>query len=248
LVLFVALKQQSPTRRQASQHQESREGSGLSQELVPADGEDSDAALKRYYYYYRYADICYQKDHFNHEQVDTRFNDYNCPLRSAIVTFDDDSTGSKASHYEHVKSWTVRDQMVWWSDGASNQLLMSEKNVPLWALDGGSDDATLQWHGGYMAFWTHILPNKYGQVARLVGPKTLIANNLNDNRLEARAKTTTPNYQVIGNEDFGFGSCHPNVINLLLGDGSVHGVTTTISSTILYRLAQVNDGITVSLP
>jgi type II secretory pathway pseudopilin PulG len=225
------------------------EGSGISQNLVPADGEDSDAALKRYYYYYRYTDVCYQRDHLNNEQVDARFNDYNCPLRSAIITFDDDSTGNKASHHEHVKSWTLRDTMAWWSDGASNQLLMIEKNVPYWALDGGSDEeTTLQWHGGYMAFWTHLLPNKYSQAARLVGPKTLIASSLNDNRLETRANQTTPNYQAIGNEDFGFGSCHLGVLNLLLGDGSVHCVTTNISPNILYSLAQVNDSIMISLP
>jgi type II secretory pathway pseudopilin PulG len=225
------------------------EGSGLSQNLVPADGEDADAALKRYYYYYRYTDVCYQRDHLNNDQIDTRFSDYNCPLRSAIVTFDDNSTGNQSSHHEHIQKWTLRDSMAWWSDGISNQLLMIEKNVPYWALDGSSDEETrLQWHGGYMAFWTHILPNKYGHAARLVGPKTLIARGLNDLRLDARANKTDPNYQEIGNEDFGFGSCHLGVLNLLLGDGSVHNVTTNISSTILYSLAQVNDGVTASLP
>jgi prepilin-type N-terminal cleavage/methylation domain-containing protein len=225
------------------------EGSGLSQNLVPAEGEDNDAALKRYYYYYRYTDVCYQRDHLNNEQIDTRFSDYNCPLRSAIVTFDDNSTGNKSSHHEHVQKWTPRDSMAWWSDGASNQLLMIEKNVPYWALDGSSDEeTTLQWHGGYMAFWTHIIPNKYSQAARLVGPKTLIASSFHDNRLEARAKKTTPSYQDIGNEDFGFGSCHLGVLNQLFGDGSVHSITTNISSSVLYRQAQVNDGVTASSP
>ncbi|MDR0609914.1 MAG: DUF1559 domain-containing protein [Planctomycetaceae bacterium] len=225
------------------------DGSGNSQNLVPAEGEDSDAALKRYYYYYRYTDVCYQKDHLNNEQVDTRFSDYNCPLRSAIVTFDDNSDGNKAVHHQHVQHWTLRDSMAWWADGASNQLLMIEKNVPYWALDSSSDDeTTLQWHGGYMSFWTLVLPNKYSQAARLVGPKTLIASGLNDNRLVTRTNQPTPNYQAIGNEDFGFGSCHIGVLNLLLGDGSVQSVTTNISSTILYRLAQVNDGMIVNLP
>jgi hypothetical protein len=46
----------------------------------------------------------------------------------------------------------------------------------------------------------------------------------------------------------GFGSNHAGVINFLVGDGSVHGISTTANHENLLRLSMANDGASASLP
>jgi hypothetical protein len=44
------------------------------------------------------------------------------------------------------------------------------------------------------------------------------------------------------------GSYHSGVVNMLLGDGAVRGVSKTVDPVIIWRLTHVSDGISVSLP
>ena len=44
-----------------------------------------------------------------------------------------------------------------------------------------------------------------------------------------------------------FGSSHPSVVNFLLGDGSVHSLSSLISQSTLFKLCSRNDGGTVSI-
>jgi hypothetical protein len=48
--------------------------------------------------------------------------------------------------------------------------------------------------------------------------------------------------------NYGFGSLHPSVFNVLLGDGSVRSVSKTINMTLIVKLSRVNDGEFVILP
>jgi hypothetical protein len=38
------------------------------------------------------------------------------------------------------------------------------------------------------------------------------------------------------------GSAHPEVLNTLMGDGSVRGLSKAIDGTVLYSLGHINDG------
>ena len=45
-----------------------------------------------------------------------------------------------------------------------------------------------------------------------------------------------------------FGSAHPDLVNFLLGDGSVRGIPLATPSQILAALGTVNDGTNVVMP
>ncbi|MDR2707095.1 MAG: hypothetical protein LBC02_15085 [Planctomycetaceae bacterium] len=52
-----------------------------------------------------------------------------------------------------------------------------------------------------------------------------------------------------GIDQYGFGSWHPGICLLLFGDGAVLSVSVTTPVTgVLFRLALVNDGQTVTIP
>ena len=147
-----------------------------------------------------------------------------------------------------IRSWTPRDTFARWSDGTSNQILIGEKHFSrLYSPAGdpvtgakncGSPDyyGNLDW--SYMASGEDGYP--MGNIARTFDgdrgePGGLIAVN--------RADGGDPD------DTRRFGAVHGgSVCNFLVGDGSVHSISATTASEILWRLSCVNDGVAVSLP
>jgi len=142
-------------------------------------------------------------------------------------------------------SWKPRDTMARWADGTSNQLVFGEKHIPV----------------GYV-----------GRCARTDGdghPRTQgdcsILNNGENRQMSTFRAARIVDAWHTGDEDrrFGivsskdmdlhnlrptFGSAHTGTCNFLAGDGSVHGLSTTISVDLFSWLTHCSDGNSVSIP
>ena len=170
------------------------------------------------------------------------------PFRPGVATFNPSPAttytdpGAEGMLYLNFQSWNVRDSFAWWSDGTSNQLLFGEKHVPSHALNS-TDPSGAVWDGGHIVYWNGHPGMAFG---RFIGRDfDVMARSDHDPR------TSTPGtYQGNGVDwaTCGFGSAHPGVCNFLIGDGSVHTLSTTISLDTLHQLACVNDGNAVSIP
>jgi type II secretory pathway pseudopilin PulG len=203
-------------------------------------------------------------------RTDSKVNDYTSPLRVAACEFYATTatgtpvSGNSASHYDKVKNWSERDNISWWSDGTSNQIVIGEKHIPAWALGkdaaSGSGDtqcALYCWDGGYFS----LFPN-YGNAGVctagrgvFVDGRVPFANGPNDSRTPYGLPTIgagiagTPAAGIASvSGGFSWGSSHPGIISFIMGDGSVHAFPTTISPNVVYNFARVNDGNVVTLP
>lgn len=150
------------------------------------------------------------------------------PFRNSIHSVAYDTSQSCAS------KWLPRDDMAWWSDGSSNQIIYGEKYYAPHEQYEHVNDAT--W-----IIANHYYPNRiHGGIIRgfsNMGRWPLARSGVWENGTECHHAMNR------------FGSWHPGVCNFVLGDGSVRAVPhSTPSATILLRLAYVNDGATASLP
>jgi len=144
-------------------------------------------------------------------------------------------------------TWQSRDDMAWWQDGTTNQIIIGEKHIPQSMfgncriepnfLDRKSlvDCTYLYMHGHERGIFTMAAtPDRNAAVTGALpiarGPSHYDGN------------TNEYTWQM------GFGSWHPGVCQFLLGDGSIRAMPVTTDSTILVRLACVNDGNSVTLP
>ncbi len=130
---------------------------------------------------------------------------------------------------EDLKNWSPRDEMAWWSDGTSNQIIIGEKYMYFDELYSLKTDATWLWshgnifHGTARSFHTAWFPFA----------RSGIKENLNQcNNMQKR-----------------FGSWHPGICQFVLGDGSVRGVSCmTRTDNVMRPLVHVSDGVPVQLP
>ena len=144
-------------------------------------------------------------------------------------------------------AWKQRDTMAWWKDGTSNQFLIGEKHIPSNRLEkcefkdtGGvyADCADCTYFTGGNAWTCPGAARSFrgfdnGGIYGLAYPT--------DKDLERGDRAPLFHY--------GFGSAHPGVCNFLYGDGSVHSVSvTTSTANVLIPMADVSDGLAVSVP
>ena len=167
------------------------------------------------------------------------------PFRVANVG----SYDPNANNHPNFHTWTVRDQMSWWADGTSNQLVIGEKHIPpkrLGQCSQTGDLYTIYQNSGDCSYLTWAVDTPNGSQGRALcagltrdgNPMFLSASKLlNTNDL--------PDEPAINS---GFGSYHTSVCNFLLGDGSVQSLSTTMPGDLLAWMAIVNDGRSVSLP
>lgn len=100
------------------------------------------------------------------------------------------------------------------TDGTSNTLLVGELFIPR-----GEDLRTP--YNGPAYFGRHL-----SNFARLAGPGVPLAHNADDQRANL----------------YSFGSAHPGLVQFAMADGSVRGISTTISTRLLGNLANRRDG------
>lgn len=167
-------------------------------------------------------------------------NDAFGPLRSAAVTMYGSASSITIGEHANVESWTVCDELVArWSDGTSNQIVVTEKHIPKWAKIPLNNQSR-SWNGSYLMSWQdYRAGGGYGRLVTdqvdLIAPSTA---NI----------TTNTQLPVNGTAQYFIGSSHSGIVNTLMGDGSVSGINKTINSTSFYRLCHVSDGNVVSIP
>jgi hypothetical protein len=175
------------------------------------------------------------------------------PFRIAeleVFRYDGYDGGATARNSRGIRRWSPRDDMSYWQDGTSNQLLFGEKHIPAWTLTGETDNAN-SWNGSFLLAATGA--NAYN-VARPVAHRLnttgfppnaeMFARSPNDPNTDV----TTMDAHATPQGRWMFGSSHPGVVNFLIGDGSVRPISGTTPSELVYNLTHTHDGVAVTLP
>jgi hypothetical protein len=150
------------------------------------------------------------------------------PFRPAVIERDTTTSPYSATLWK-VLNWTPRDDMARWIDGTSNQIIFGDKHIPLGTVGFCNIDTSIEcWDCSYLSGDNRI-SFEFGRSF----DRGAIMNDIK--------QTASPAYSL-------FGSYHPGIANILLGDGSVRGVSVTVPQSILQPLVNVFDGKSVTLP
>lgn len=174
---------------------------------------------------------------------DQKPSSFGGPFRLPTLTYDISVTNGERGNGNactKIERWAVRDEMSFWGDGTSNQLIFAEKHIPPWAYDLTTDQA-LSWDGGYHFAHNNIHATNVARVVCLEG--ALIARGPNDLMTASPANDAQARE---GRETLG--SSHPGVLNILIGDGSVRPCPKTFPPPTLWSLTCVSDGQPAPLP
>ncbi len=161
-----------------------------------------------------------------------------------------------------VQSWKTRDTFAWWSDGTSNQLIVTEQHIPAEHLGlcrehqaGSSINRVQEGDCSYLSARPENVTGASGWEWRnwTVGrPPAHYIFRASGNINAPYAIAKDPNaYAAEGNNSwdiFQYGSYHAGVFNSLMGDGAVLGVNNAFDRNLLTRLVWVNDGIAFEFP
>ncbi|MDR0522690.1 MAG: hypothetical protein LBH00_12690, partial [Planctomycetaceae bacterium] len=144
------------------------------------------------------------------------------PIRAAVATGINAANQPVPASDTSITRWEPRDDLSFWSDGTSNQFILSEKGL------GEKDpDADTPYNGGILTMDS----KKVGTikcVARHIGFYSTLTAFLDNGTI--------------------LGSSHTAVMNMLLGDGAVRGVPKTTPAEIIWKLTVVNDMQAVDIP
>jgi prepilin-type N-terminal cleavage/methylation domain-containing protein len=146
-----------------------------------------------------------------------------------------------------MNTWLPRNDFSYVSDGLSNYLMVGEKFVPIDKVGKCAPNTIGMWDCSYIA--TAYITRYYGIAGRDLFVKgntfQVIARSGNSNDYNF----TLPAAGYIQSMSLpNFGGSHTGIVNFLLGDGSVHGVSATISLDLLHYLGNANDGNPASIP
>ena len=164
---------------------------------------------------------------------------YQGPFVIPSISYHSSMTGQPAYDWcQSIINWELNDSMGRWTDGTTNQLLFVEKHIPSDAMRPANDQQT-RWNGGYQL----VYEGNYAHgVSRIISAEAdLFA------RSPAEPQTLGKNPQDIEGR-FTIGSSHPGVLNALVGDASVRGISKSTQPRIMWCLSLAIDGESVSLP
>ena len=162
-----------------------------------------------------------------------------------------------AATQDSWKTWRPRDNMSWWYDGSSNQIIFGEKHLHKDHVGRCVVDNSIQEPGdnadntkgrlcGDCSYLSMAPAYSSGAFLR----SALYKYDANgDAWMSGRPPIMRPDEHLTTNAlGRSFGSFHSGTSNFLLGDGSVRGFPVTTTLNVVAALANVKDGKTVSLP
>jgi hypothetical protein len=143
-----------------------------------------------------------------------------------------------------ANTWQPRNNFMFVSDGLSNYLMVGEKFVPASKIGQcASTSPKGTWDCSYLA--TNMMTSYIGTAGRDVfirgNTLPILARGNNDCDL-------TKEELLFGIDIPHFGGSHASITNFLLGDGSVHSISASISLDLLHYLGNANDGNVASIP
>jgi prepilin-type processing-associated H-X9-DG protein len=168
-----------------------------------------------------------------------------------------------------IYSWLPRDTFAWWQDGTSNQIIVSEKHIPTYSLGKCECTETAETvapdSAGTRLFDCSYLAasSNSGSITKMradIAAHAFVVSQVDGKdkpphnyygRLIARSDaemTVAERRWIMNQETPVFGSAHPGVFNVLMGDGSVHGFPKTANPHVVSQLSVVNDGKAHPLP
>jgi hypothetical protein len=171
------------------------------------------------------------------------------PFRLPALSFLPGYTGSTDNEWMQITSWTPNQTMALWQDGTSNQVVFGEKFIPAWGLEQGSLPGftwDISFTGAMWDWWNSGFARALIDVSAIDPGYQPIARSPNEPSLERDSHINPAG--SFSNTSFGYGSNHPGTVNFALGDGAVRGVSVTINKQTIVALANVNDGVPVTLP
>jgi hypothetical protein len=150
----------------------------------------------------------------------------------------------------NYQTWMPRDNMAWWLDGTSNQIIVGEKHLPTSAFekcwpDTGASKSQASADCSYIASNGDYHGSSYLRQVWMPEADDASSTPWRD---PAVVIARVDEQEALNSLRLSFGSYHPGICNFLLGDGSVRGLSPTIPLKILGAFAHVSDGATVQLP
>jgi prepilin-type N-terminal cleavage/methylation domain-containing protein len=190
----------------------------------------------------------------------TYYNSYENEItgcfKIAELTFSGVFGGSAVGDRTKILSWVPRSSFALLKDGTSNTVCFGEKFIPAHALNSEARIEHQEWDGSILTAANGN--NEMFNIARLIhaetGKSPIIARSPKDKPgtvTETAWVEMDPDYNTGGIAiwgKYGFGSSHPNIVNFVLCDGSVHSISPTIDHMLLYYLGDGSDGQAVTIP
>jgi hypothetical protein len=139
------------------------------------------------------------------------------------------------------------------SDGLSNQLLYGEKHIPLSLINICAITSDGNSHGYDCSIFGQYSADSAGAA---IGRSLRGNRSFYFARSPDEGKTASTDFMALWGgysyvADAGypqFGSWHTSIINFLVGDGSVHGLSLSTSPELLERLSHASDGGVATIP
>jgi hypothetical protein len=144
----------------------------------------------------------------------------------------------------NVDAVVPRDNIGYWADGTSNQIVIGEKHIP----NGTMNLCKGYWYQQGECSALTMNSRAIAGASRRVHPLLRLATGPND--------YVPPDMNAASDQQdqspyigYGFGSYHPGVCQFLIGDGAVKSFSTSTSMpNVLVPLANVADGVSVAMP
>ncbi|MDR2705375.1 MAG: DUF1559 domain-containing protein, partial [Planctomycetaceae bacterium] len=161
-------------------------------------------------------------------------------------------------------TWEPRDTFAWVSDGLSNQFFIGEKHIPLNRVgicpnasysSGNAANTRNMGECSYLrgnsarttsaarTFASYEAYAVSGMTQYAINPYPICRPN---DFSEDNVPTHTAYHSAY--RSIGFGSYHPGICQILIGDGSVRGTAVTTPTKILQAYSFVSDGEQAALP
>jgi len=165
---------------------------------------------------------------------------FHSPFKIPSITWHPGLSGNPDHDWKRgTVNWTYDKTFAYWRDGTSNQLCISEKHIPAWALSAETNPGT-SWNGSYLIVFNDNFAHNAGRIVS--HNAELFARS----PMESGTANTIEPQSVEGR--FTLGSSHTGIVNVLVGDGSVRSISKTTEPILMWRLTHVSDGVAVSLP